>query len=230
MKTHSEPFHRSGVFSIAAPLFVLGSIVFGALCTVEGAEKSSTDWSLVTHSETLDVFQRPHPGSSLHEYKAVGLINAEPLVVKRVLDDVEAYPQFMPYVAESRIISNDPAGRVTYSRLSPPIAGDRDYTIRVICDTRRGEGGAVSYCNRWETANELGPAVKSGVTRVKVTEGSWLLEPAGRQTRASYQIFSDSGGALPAFVLNSATKTAIPKLFDSVRKRVTLPKYSEKHS
>jgi len=193
-------------------------------------EKGADGWNLVCRTADLTVYERPHKGSSLREFKAVGQIDAEPATVKRVLDDVPAYPRFMPYVVESRVISGDANVRVSYARISPPMVGDRDYTIRVRCETRRNAAGALCFCNRWETANELGPSEKPGVTRVKITEGSWLLEPSdsGRRTEATYCIYSDSGGAIPAFLLNSASKTAIPKLFDSVRKQVTLPKYLNK--
>ena len=63
---------------------------------------------------------------------------------------------------------------------------------------------------------------------MKVTEGSWLLEPTenGRQTRATYSVYSESGGSLPASFVNAASKTAIPKLFEAIRKQVQLGKYS----
>jgi hypothetical protein len=107
------------------------------------------------------------------------------------------------------------------------LVGDRDYTVRVHCETRKTSGG-VCFCNRWQAANELGPAERPGVARVRITDGSWLLEPSGegRETRATYCIYSDSGGALPAFIVNAASKTAIPKLFDSIRKQAQLGKYS----
>lgn len=67
------------------------------------------------------------------------------------------------------------------------------------------------------------------MTRVKITKGSWLLEPIpGGKTRATYTIFSDSGGGIPTFLLNTANKTAIPKLFDAVRKQSGLEKYQSK--
>ncbi len=60
------------------------------------------------------------------------------------------------------------------------------------------------------------------MVRVKVNEGSWLLEPAGpggESTRATYQIFTDSGGAIPAFLANHASQLIIPKLFEAIRKQ-----------
>ncbi len=190
------------------------------------AAEKTDEWSVVTTSDNLTIFSRPRKGTSLLELKGVTVIDAEPIVVKRVIDDTAEYPKFMPYVAETKTISNDGTTRIGYQRLSPPIVGDRDYTVRVHCEARPCPSGGMTYCNRWEAANDLGPAEKKGVTRVKVTEGSWLLEPApGGKTHTTYSIYSDSGGGIPTMFLNSANKTAIPKLFEAVRKQATLEKY-----
>lgn len=184
---------------------------------------------MIVNSDALVVYERPRAGSELNEYKAVGPIDAEPAVVKRVIDDVAEYPHFMPYVTEARTLKSDASGRVTYQRLSPPLVGERDYTIRVNYETRRTKSGLLSFTNRWSAANELGPAEKTGVARVKIVEGSWLLEPAdAAHTRATYSVFFDSGGTLPPFIANTASKSAIPRLFAAIRKQVRLPKYLAK--
>lgn len=185
-------------------------------------------WNPVSQAPDLTVYERMRKDSVILEFKAVGVIAMPPEVVRRVLDDVDEYPRFMPYVTESRVLTSDSNSRVSYQRVSPPLVGDRDYTVRVQRETRRMPGGAECYCNRWQAANDLGPTAKAGVTRVKVTEGSWLLEPTsdGQQTRATYCIYSDSGGSLPTYIVNAASKTAIPKLFEAVRKQAQLKKYS----
>jgi ribosome-associated toxin RatA of RatAB toxin-antitoxin module len=186
-------------------------------------------WTVVNREGNLTIFSRPRKGSSILEVKGVGLIDAESIVVKRVIDDTAEYPKFMPYVVETKTISRvGDTQRVGYQRLSPPFVGDRDYTVKVKCESKPcpTTGGTI-YCNRWQAANDLGPAEKKGVTRVKVTEGSWLMEPvAGGKTRATYTIFSDSGGSIPTMLLNKANKTAIPKLFEAIRKQAKLAKYA----
>jgi hypothetical protein len=134
----------------------------------------------------------------------------------------------MPYVVESKFISRDSSSRVSYQRLSPPMVGDRDYTVRVCFETRPSSGGVPCFFSHWVAANDLGPAERAGVTRVKVAEGSWLLEAAddGRQTHATYCIYTDSGGGIPSMILNLATKTSVPKLFESIRKQALLAKYT----
>lgn len=197
-------------------------------CAVSGlrAADEADGWKAVTKDDNLTVYERPRKGASLLEHKGVGIIDEEPSVVKRVLDDTEEYPHFMPYVTETHTISRTAEHRVGYQRLSPPLVGDRDYTVKITYETKPAPGGGQCYCNRWEAANELGPPEKKGVVRIKVTEGYWLLEPAdGGKTRATYFIYCDSGGSMPTFILNTANKTAIPKLFDAIRKQARLDKY-----
>ena len=193
---------------------------------VSRAAEKADDWSTIGTTDNVTTYTRPRKGSSLLECKGVGLMDAEPIVVKRVIDDTAEYPKFMPYVVETKTISDDGVTRIGYQRLSPPIVGDRDYTVCVRCEVKPCPTGGMTYCNKWKAANELGPAEKKGVVRVKVTEGSWLLEPApGGKTKATYTIYSDSGGGIPTMLLNSANKTAIPKLFEAVRKQSQLEKY-----
>lgn len=199
------------------------SVIFFLVACLCLTEKCSAeeDWKLVSKSADLTIFERTRAGTKLREYKAIGIIHAAPAAVKAVLDDVEAYPGFMPYVKEARVLSRDANSRVSYQRIEPPLVSPRDYTIRVRTETLGGPGENAVFRNTWTAANDLGPAEKKGVTRVHVTEGSWLLEPVngGKATRATYVVFTDSGGTLPAFVANAAGKTAIPRLFDAIRKQ-----------
>jgi hypothetical protein len=66
---------------------------------------------------------------------------------------------------------------------------------------------------------------------VSLCEGSWLLEPIGpNSTRATYLIYTDSGGLIPSFIKERAGPTGIRKLFDTIRKQVREPKYARRRS
>ncbi len=198
----------------------LGCFCVLMLITFAG-EISAADegWSVAMKSSDITVYERSRKGSDLLEFKAVRVLPLPSDTIKRVIDDVDQYPNFMPYVAEARVISRDGPNLVSYQRISPPFVSDRDYTVRVNCETWRVAAGNC-FCNKWQAANDLGPAEKSGVSRVKVTEGSWLLEPEGdgSKTRVTYHVYSDSGGSLPTSITNAASRNAIPKLFDSILK------------
>jgi len=188
----------------------------------------NADWKVVKQNSGVTIYSRPHPGSHLKEFKAVGEIDAATKTVHKVIDDVEAYSSFMPYTAECRVIERDSDSILAYQRVSPKIVSDRDYTLRIQKKSWPVENG-VAYLDRWKPANERGPAEKSGIFRVKVCEGSWLLEPADEgKTRATYSVFTDSGIVGPAFIANTISTTGITKLFAAVRKQVKDPKYQSK--
>src|SRR4029450_1484150 len=78
--------------------------------TVFAAEESTNkdgDWKLSVRDKDVAIYSRPHPGSSLKEFKAVGPIDAPTNAVCAVIDDFQNYPKFMPYITECRLISRD---------------------------------------------------------------------------------------------------------------------------
>src|SRR5213079_2743676 len=207
------------------------TIVFlaGAALSIFAAEPvQNADWKAVKQTNGVAIYSRPHEGSNLKEFKAIGEIDATTETVHKIIDDVEAYASFMPYTAECRVIERDPDSILTYQRVSPKIISDRDYTLRIEKKSWPVENG-LAYLNRWEPANENGPAEKPGVFRVKVCDGSWLIEPTGEgKTRATYSVFTDSGIGGPAFLANTISTTGINKLFAAVRKQAKNPKYQTK--
>ena len=182
------------------PVFLLT----GAIPNAFGAEFSSfvnpnEGWKLISGNKDIALYSRARAGSPLKEFKAIGGIDAPSGAVHAI---------------------------VGYQRLSPKICEDRDYTLRVWKKSWPAADGFV-YLDRWAPANELGPPEKKGVVRVKACEGGWLLEPNGaNKTRATYSIYTDTRGAIPAFIVNRASQIGIGKLFAAVRKQVTNPKYA----
>lgn len=203
-------------------LFVAGSVLSIL------AAAPTEDWKLVKQANGVSIYTRPHPGSKLKEFKAVGEVDATSHIVHKVIDDVEAYPQFMPYTAEANVIERKQDSILTYQRISPKIVGDRDYTIRIQKKSWPAQKG-VAYLSEWKQANQHGPAEKPGVFRVNLVDGSWLLEPVGPgKTRGTYSVFTDSGIGVPAFLVNKISETGIIKLFAAVRKQAQEPKYQTK--
>ena len=183
-------------------------------------------WTPESPGKDVAIHSRARQGSSVKEFRAVGVIDATPAAVFAVLDDSEAYPTFMPYTSECRVLKRDKNTVLAYQRLELPIVSDRDYTLRSKHQRWLGPDGPI-YWIRWEPANDEGPAEKPGVLRVNVCEGGWLLEPTDSGgTRAVYTIYTDSGGAIPPMLANNGSRIAIRKVFEAIRKQVKDPKYS----
>ena len=178
-------------------------------------------WQEVRKTPGLAIYVRHRSGSPLEELRAVGELDAPATKVQSILAEVSKYPEFMPYTKESRVLSSD--DRLYYMLLDPPFIGERDYTIRVHRESRKVEDGGTVYYARWELANSEGPPPRPGVCRVNINEGSWLLEPVGNRTRATYTLYTDGGG-IPPFVVNIANKQSIGQLFEALRERLREPK------
>jgi hypothetical protein len=204
--------------------FLIGSGLFPQVQAAE-PEASPAEWKFISNKDGVLLYRRQR--AVTNESRAIGEIPASTDLVKAVLDDVESYASFMPYTAECRVLKREGGSLLAYQRISAPLTSDRDYTVRVHWTSKPVEGGT-SYLSRWEAENALGPPEKSGVIRVKLCEGSWLIEPAGpNTTRATYTIYTDSGGMIPAFIKNPGSQIGIRKMFAAIRKQVRDPKYAK---
>jgi len=191
------------------------------------SDRDNADWQLAIRRDNLTIFSRPHPGSSLKEFKAIGSIDAATGAVHQVIDDISNYPNFMPYVTESRLLKLDGESVIAYQRISPKLCSDRDYALR-IHETSWVTPSGLAYLNRWEPVNEFAPPKKAGVVRINLCQGSWLLEPEGpEKTRATYSVYTGIGGIIPSFIANHFGQTAIEKIFAAVRERVKDPQYTK---
>ncbi|MBI1947993.1 MAG: hypothetical protein HYS27_20045 [Deltaproteobacteria bacterium] len=185
-------------------------------------------WEVVGRRDGVVVYQRPHPGSPHPEVLAVGILEVPPWVAKNAVDDVEA-DDGMPYLAEARVLKRDERGVVIYNRVSPPLVSDRDYTIRII-DQSYTANGVTIWIARWRTANDEGPPKRSGVVRVPENDGYWRFEPVdgGMRTRASYWVYTNPGGAVPAPLAAIGSTTLMPEVMAGMAARARRPQYRAK--
>jgi Polyketide cyclase / dehydrase and lipid transport len=188
---------------------VLGFLFVGNL--------QAAEWQEVSRASNLVIYVRHRPDSAIEEVRGIGQFNVPVSVFKGILADVRRYSDFMPYTKESRVLPQDP--QLCYMVLKPPLVGSLDYTIRVHEESLKGPEGNTVYHSSWELANVDGPPPRPGVTRVTANEGSWLLEPMGNQTKATYTLFTDGGG-IPPLIMNFANKQSISRLFDALHTRM----------
>jgi hypothetical protein len=216
-----SPFTK-GVVSL---FFAFTTFGFDANLRAAESGADSGEWKFVSNKEGVTLYRRQRPASN--ESKAIGEIAAPTALVHAVINDVESYASFMPYTAECRVLKRDGNSIVAYQRISTPLTSDRDYTVRIRFSSKPGDSGS-TYLSQWEADNAAGPPEKSGVVRVKLCEGSWLLEPLGpNATRATYTIYTDSGGAIPAFIKNTGSQIGLRKMFAAIRKQARDPKYAK---
>ena len=205
---------------------LFASATLGVSTNLRAAEPqtSPSEWKFISNKDGVALYRRDR--AIANETKAIGEIAAPAAAIHAVINDVESYASFMPYTVECRVLKRDGNSIVAYQRISAPLTSDRDYTVRIRSSSRPVEGATIYLC-QWEAENASGPPEKSGVVRVKLCDGSWLLEPlSANTTRATYTLYTDSGGVLPAFVKNVGSQIGIRKLFAAIRKQVREPRYA----
>jgi ribosome-associated toxin RatA of RatAB toxin-antitoxin module len=209
---------------------LVAALIAAEFCAIARAaepEPTPGEWKFISDKEGVKIYRRQRTLS--YESKAIGDIAASTDLVHAVLNDAESYTTFMPYTAECRVLKREGDSIVAYQRISAPMTSDRDYTIRVRNSSKRVEGG-MQYSSHWNADNALGPPEKRGVIRVNLCEGSWLLEPIGpNATRATYTVYTDSGGWIPKFIKEAGSQVGIRKMFAAIRKQVLDPKYAKKN-
>lgn len=183
---------------------------------------ANAGWRPVARTGKVAVYTRPVSGFSVDEMCATMKVSLPPETLWRVLSDVGHFPEFMPYVTETRILESTRRQSGTtcqteYHRVAPPLIRGRDYTLLiesdVAADRRR-------FVRRWRTANERGPSERDDTVRVHVASGSWTVEALGHDTsQVTYKLLTDPGGSIPGWIANRANVSSLPGLLEAVHAR-----------
>ena len=153
------------------PMFSVTLVSVVCLAAEPAKSADANDgWKLATERNGVTIYSRPHSGSFLKEFKAMGEIAAPSRAVCDVIEDVDAYPNFMPYMAECRLLRRESDSLLSYQRISPKVCCDRDFTLRTYKTSWPGVAGLV-YSNRWESANALSPTKKPALCVLSFARG-----------------------------------------------------------
>jgi hypothetical protein len=181
-------------------------------------QRPGTGWTEAYRSAELVIFTKDVEKG--RRIVAIAEVDARPEVVFNVVNDFDHYPEFMPYVIESRVLSrNGDSEVVAYNRIAPPFVAERDYPLKFRMTRGNLANGGV-FRSEWAASPEAEPEVE-GVVRIRLNDGSWVAEPisGGSRTRLTYTLLTNPGGMIPDFVANMSNTVAIPKLFKAVMKR-----------
>jgi hypothetical protein len=221
-RRESRQSHFRARLALPAAMFTAAAFIAAVLVSPSGHAFDMTnpgkDWTEAYRKNNLVIFTKDI--GHAYEILAVSELEVAPEVIFDVLRDFEHYPEFMPYVQESRVLSriND-LDLITYARVAPPFVSERDYSLHVrMTRGSRLNGGVFKL--EWTAAPEARAEV-AGVVRVKLNDGSWIAEPmdGGKHTRLSYRVLTNPGGLIPSFAVNWSHTVSIPELFEAVRKR-----------
>ncbi len=143
----------------------------------------------------------------------MGVIEAPLARVREVVDAAAAFDEFMPRMIESDVEPVSPGVYLNRQVLDMPFpAQDRRYTVRVETEAFETSAGP-GWQARWTYVKDSGD--------IRESTGSWTLLPLDRgRTVVVYQVLTDPGGTLPAWIVDFAVPRTLRGVLDAVRDRV----------
>ena len=157
---------------------------------------------------------------SVKEGTVIGIIDAPPERVFKVITDNENFEQFMPYVKKSNVELGKDGSIINYQYLDFPFpVGDRYYKLRIINSKENIDKGKI-FRSSWTYIKGSG--------NIEDTYGSWMLKEYGQgKTLATYVVCTDPGGRIPKWAQNMATKISLPKIIGRVRQQTKNSEYRD---
>ena len=198
-------------------LFVLLLVAARAVAQAPGGD----GWRRVDEEHGIAVDARDVPGSSLHEVRASIHSTIPPATIAAVVWRYEEHDRFVPRLAHAEVVRDVGADeRIVYEQLAIPLLKDRDVVLRARRET--AADGTIDI--RTTTIDGEGPPPTSRFVRVQTSAGHWHLAPAAGGTDVVYEIRTDVGGAVPAWIVNRAQREAVPDLVKAILDRAAGPR------
>jgi len=190
--------------------FLSDALVFallGAFCLPAQAAFAGSrgPWRHVATTDGVRVSARDIPGQAFPEFRGVKVLKADMFQLLAILDDAPRHCEWQANCMVMKVVKRyDEFTRVLYHRLdSPWPVSDRDVVFK---------GGVTVDWKRkivWSKFRAVPTTIKpkSGVVRITKMYGSFKFQQlAPGKIRATYQVFSDPGGWLPAWLVAGASK------------------------
>jgi hypothetical protein len=157
-------------------------------------------------TDGVRVERREVPGSHFDELR-LSLFSR--LSLQSLCDAV--YPQVVATNPEKRfkkmeLLRQTDDERWTYEQISVPVVSDRDYVMHVKLNQPASSG----RCEvTFETVTDPSRPPVQGLVRIPVIRGRWQLMPVSDgRVSVLYEIFSEPGGAVPAFLAKGSQRSA----------------------
>jgi hypothetical protein len=175
------------------PILVLVLISFNSI---------SQKWVLKLDKDGIKVYTRTIEGSSVQEFKGEITVKSNLGNILAVIDSIPAYPNWMYKCSDAKRLKKTTreSGYIYSVLASPWPISDRDictfYTVRQDTNTKIvtiSMKGVKDYLPE-----------KPDKVRVPSLKGSWQLIPIAKGvTKIVYQVHCESGGSVPAAIVNA---------------------------
>jgi len=188
----------------------------GGLLTATAAP--AVEWEKLSERDGALVERRAVPDSRIGEIRVTAHSPLAPAAVFETIWKHQEYLEFVPYLKRLNLLSDTGDERVAYEQLALPFVRDRDYTVRF---RRRVDPATHRYEISIDSANDAGPPPDGSHVRVTTIRGGWTTEPGpdGKGSLVRYEMKSDPGGRIPAWLADRTMRHAAADLVRAMLKR-----------
>jgi hypothetical protein len=170
----------------------------------------------------MHVERRSVPGSSFDEIR----VSTTSQLALQALCDAIYPPQFEGKLEgrfkKRELLHETGTERWTYEQISVAVISDRDYVMHVKLE-QPASSGRCEIGFETESAGARAPA--PGFVRIPLIRGHWSLAPTeDGKVRIHYEVFSDPGGGVPAFLARGGQKSAAVDFMKVILARANVPK------
>jgi hypothetical protein len=187
--------------------------IWAALALWASLAYADEGWKECGHKDGIIVEKRPVAGSRFVENRARGHVTVPAaMALERIWNGVaHEYP---PTVTKRILVRQSADEMVIYDQIHTPIVSDRDLTTRLhrVSDPQKG-----IFEIRFESANDVGPPPNPHYVRLTAVRGLWHIQPdGGSGSNISYQVYSEPGGSVPAFLVRGTLQDETMKELERV--------------
>ncbi|GEA60160.1 START domain-containing protein [Vibrio comitans] len=186
----------------------------------------TTSWKEVKNSHGITVYNRSIEGSSFKAFRAEMTVESDLTTLMAVFNDVDVGTTWVENVDEMRLVkASSNMDNVTYAMTKAPWpVADRDSVVHNHI-SQDPETLAVTI-KQQAVPDEL-PRTKNKV-RIETLHSTWVFTPISeKETRVTYQVFTEPGGSLPAWLVNKVAISQPYKTFQGLREMSQKPDYQK---
>jgi hypothetical protein len=170
---------------------------FSVLLVVGGAQASP--WRLVKDEAGIQVYLQSIPGSSFQAFRGVTRMRVEMPRLLALQNDVSAACTWIHACSEQALLKHEGNLSWVYSRFYAPWPVQSRDSILQVSTARDASGQVIRTVHGVADYLPLQP----GFVRVSKVEGFWRFTPREDEIEVVYQVHSEPGGSVPAWLANS---------------------------
>jgi ribosome-associated toxin RatA of RatAB toxin-antitoxin module len=202
-------------------LFII-IITFIAFSSISIEKGDKDGWVLEKDKNDIKIWTLKSADSGIKTFKAVVIYDASVEQLAAVLNDVEAYPEWMSEIEKSEILREVSEYEHYYYLLvdAPWPLSNRDNIVHFKLEKEAGEV-KISVEGHADYIPE-----KQGIVRVLHSRGVWTIMPQENgKSKLVFEYTADPGGSIPAWAINMFIVEGPFKTLSNLKEFVKREKY-----